>query len=110
MIAPLVGKPVSRIDGRLKVTGRATYAAEFDHPNQVYAVIVRSTVAAGRVKAIDISAAERAPGVLAVLTYLNAPRLAYKPHKGAPDPAVGERLHVLQDDKSIIKVSRLVCL
>ena len=39
------------------------------------------------------------PGVVAVLSHLNAPKLAYKPHKAFIDPAVGERLHVLQDDR-----------
>ena len=42
---------------------------------------------------------KRAPGVIAVLTHRNAPRLAYRPHKGVVDPEVGERLHVLQDDR-----------
>ena len=63
------------------------------------APIVRSTVANGRIASIDSAAAERAPGVVAVLTHRNAPRLAYRPHKGAVDPDVGERLHVLQDDR-----------
>ena len=60
---------------------------------------MRSTVANGRIASIDSAAAERAPGVVAVLTHRNAPRLAYRPHKGAVDPDVGERLHVLQDDR-----------
>src|SRR5262249_17511656 len=47
---------------------------------------------------LDAGAAEAVPGVLAVLTHLNAPTLPYLPHKGFIDPAVGERLHVLQDD------------
>ena len=64
-----------------------------------HGAIVRSTVANGRIASIDSAAAERAPGVIAVLTHRNAPRLAYRPHKGAVDPAVGERLHVLQDDR-----------
>jgi xanthine dehydrogenase YagR molybdenum-binding subunit len=99
MTIAFIGQPVSRVDGRQKVTGAATYAAEFDQPGQAHGVIVRSTVANGRIAAIDNAAAERAPGVVAVLTYRNAPRLAYRPHKGAVDPAVGERLHVLQDDR-----------
>ena len=99
MTIAFIGQPVSRVDGRQKVTGAATYAAEFDQPGQAHGIIVRSTVANGRVAAIDSAAAERAPGVVAVLTYRNAPRLAYRPHKGAVDPAVGERLHVLQDDR-----------
>lgn len=99
MTTPIIGQPVSRVDGRQKVTGGATYAAEFDVRDQAYGVIVRSTVASGRITAIDSAAAERAPGVIAVLTHRNAPRLAYRPHKGFTDPAVGERLHVLQDDQ-----------
>jgi xanthine dehydrogenase YagR molybdenum-binding subunit len=94
-----IGQPVSRVDGRQKVTGGATYAAEFDQPGQAHGVIVRSTVANGRIASIDSAAAERSPGVVAVLTYRNAPRLAYREHKGAVDPEVGERLHVLQGDR-----------
>jgi xanthine dehydrogenase YagR molybdenum-binding subunit len=70
-----VGQPLDRIDGRLKVTGSATYAAEYQVPNVAHAVLVTSTIAKGRVISMDASAAERAPGVLAVLTTQNAPRL-----------------------------------
>jgi xanthine dehydrogenase YagR molybdenum-binding subunit len=99
MTATFIGQPISRVDGRQKVTGTARYAAEFDQPGQAYGVIVRSTVANGRILSIDSAAAEASPGVVAVLTHRNAPRLAYREHKGAPDPEVGERLHVLQDDR-----------
>src|SRR6266567_1684341 len=61
--------------------------------------IVRSTIANGRIASIDTAAAERAPGVVTVLTHRNAPRLAYRAHKAVVDPDVGERLHVLQDDR-----------
>jgi xanthine dehydrogenase YagR molybdenum-binding subunit len=99
MTTAVVGQPVSRVDGRQKVTGTARYAAEFDQPGQAYGVIVGSTVASGRIADIDGGLAERAPGVAAVLTHRNAPKLPYRPHKGAVDPEVGERLHVLQDDR-----------
>jgi xanthine dehydrogenase YagR molybdenum-binding subunit len=99
MTTPYIGQPISRVDGRQKVTGTATYAAEHDLPNLAYAAIVRSTVASGRITAIDSAAAARAPGVVAVLTHRNAPRLAYRPHKAAVDPAVGEKLRVLQDER-----------
>jgi xanthine dehydrogenase YagR molybdenum-binding subunit len=98
MTTAYIGQPVSRVDGRRKVTGGATYAAEFDVPGQAHGAIVRSTVANGRIASIDSAAAERAPGVVAVLTHRNAPRLTYRPHKAVVDAAVGERLHVLQDD------------
>lgn len=99
MTTAFIGQPISRVDGRQKVTGGARYAAEFDQPGQAYGAIVRSTVANGRIASIDGAAAERAPGVLAVLTHRNAPRLAYRPHKAMVDADVGERLHVLQDDR-----------
>src|ERR1700704_1756121 len=72
-----VGQPVSRIDGRLKVTGAARYSAEVPLPGLVHAVMVDSRVARGRIRTLDAGAAERAPGVLAVITHLNASPLFY---------------------------------
>jgi xanthine dehydrogenase YagR molybdenum-binding subunit len=73
--APSVGTALNRVDGRLKVTGGARYAAEFPLPNIAHAVIITSTIAKGRVTSIDTARAEKAPGVLAVLTPQNAERL-----------------------------------
>ncbi len=70
-----VGEPRDRVDGRAKVTGRATYAAEAPVRNAVHAVIVQSTIARGEITAIDALAAEQSPGVLAVLTPRNMPKL-----------------------------------
>jgi xanthine dehydrogenase YagR molybdenum-binding subunit len=92
-----VGQPMPRVDGRLKVTGNAKYAADFDLPNVAHAVIVTSTIASGRIASLDTKLAERSAGVLSVITHLTAPRLAYREHKSVVDPA-GERLHVLQDN------------
>jgi len=98
--APVIGRPIPRIDGRLKVTGGATYTADhYVGPDLTHAVAVQSTIARGRVSRIDTTAAERAPGVLAVFTHLNAPRLPYHEHKGFAIDPPGERLHVLQDDR-----------
>ena len=97
MSTPSIGTPLPRVDGRAKVTGAARYAAEFNEPNQVHAVMVTSTVGRGRIAAIDSQEAARLPGVLAVLSHLNAPRLSYREHRGSIDPVVGERLHVFQD-------------
>jgi xanthine dehydrogenase YagR molybdenum-binding subunit len=99
MTTPYIGRPISRVDGRQKVTGAAPYAAEHDPSNVAHGAIVRSTVASGRIATIDGAAAARAPGVVAVLTHRNAPRLAYRPHKAPVDPQVGEKLRVLQDDR-----------
>ncbi|MCY7378207.1 MAG: xanthine dehydrogenase family protein molybdopterin-binding subunit [Gemmatimonadaceae bacterium] len=76
--APSVGTPMDRVDGRLKVTGSARYAAEFPMSNIAHAVIVTSTVPVGRVSAIDTRAAEAVPGVIRVMTHLNAPKLPMK--------------------------------
>ena len=99
MTAPSIGTALSRVDGRSKVTGAARYAAEFNQPGQAHAVIVSSSVGLGRIVAVDASTATRLPGVIAILTHHNAPRLPYGAHRGFVDPAVGERLHVLQDDE-----------
>ena len=99
MSAMSIGQPLPRVDGRAKVTGAARYAAEFDQPDQAYAVIVTSTVGLGRVTGIDTEEAARLPGVIAIISHQNAPRLPYREHKGFIDPASGERLHVLQDEQ-----------
>ncbi len=96
--AAVMGQPVSRVDGGMKVTGGARYAAEFaPGPPLAHGVVVESTIARGRIVAIDTAPAEQAPGVLAVLTHRTAPKLPYRQHKAVVDPADGERLHVLQD-------------
>lgn len=71
-----IGKPSDRVDGRLKVTGAARYSAEFPLKNMVHAVLVQSVIARGRIQSIDTREAEASPGVLAVITHLNAPKLA----------------------------------
>ena len=67
-----IGKEMPRVDGIAKVTGRATYAAEFKVPNVAYGHIVTGTIARGTITAIDTRAAEQAPGVLKVITHENA--------------------------------------
>ncbi|MCV3240657.1 xanthine dehydrogenase family protein molybdopterin-binding subunit [Mesorhizobium sp. ZC-5] len=94
----IIGKPLTRVDGRTKVAGKARYAADFNQPDQLYAVLVSATVGLGRVREIETAEVEEMPGVVSLITYRNAPKLTYLPHKGVIDPAVGERLHVLQDD------------
>jgi xanthine dehydrogenase YagR molybdenum-binding subunit len=69
-----IGLPLDRVDGRLKVTGKATYAFEYaGQGGAAYGVVVPAVVAKGRVVAVDVRDAERAPGVLLVLTKDNAP-------------------------------------
>lgn len=71
----VVGKPLSRIEGREKVTGAAVYAVEALVPGAAYGVIVQSTIAKGTVTDLDTSAVMAAPGVIAVLTPDNMPKV-----------------------------------
>jgi xanthine dehydrogenase YagR molybdenum-binding subunit len=73
----VVGQPMVRVDGRLKVTGGATYAADNPIPGLVHAVLVCSTVARGTVDGIDSTAARRHPGVLRVLDDLSLVELPF---------------------------------
>jgi len=66
---------IKRVDGHLKVTGAIKYAAEYNFPGLVYGILVSSTIPKGTITGIDSKAAERAPGVLAVVSHLNAPQI-----------------------------------
>jgi xanthine dehydrogenase YagR molybdenum-binding subunit len=70
----VVGKPVDRIDGPLKVTGTAPYAYERHDaaPKAAYGYVIGAAIAKGRIAGMALEAARRAPGVLAVVTYENA--------------------------------------
>ncbi len=74
--ARAVGAPVDRIEGRLKVTGRARYAYETQVDGVAYASIVQSTIAKGTIADVHTEDALAVPGVLAVLWEGNAPRVA----------------------------------
>jgi xanthine dehydrogenase YagR molybdenum-binding subunit len=76
LITRATGAPLDRIDGVQKVTGAATYAYEYPVEGVAYVFPVQSTIARGRVVSIDASAALALPGVIAVLSHENAPRLA----------------------------------
>lgn len=73
------GQSVTRVDGRLKVTGQARYTADHPVDDLVYGVLVCSTVARGRVTAIDTAEAQREPGVLRVITDFTGVTLPYDP-------------------------------
>jgi len=61
-----IGRRTPRVDGPLKVSGKAQYASDFHFPGQLYAVPVEATIASGRVTALDTAAAEKMPGVRAI--------------------------------------------
>jgi xanthine dehydrogenase YagR molybdenum-binding subunit len=96
----LVGAPVSRVDGGVKVRGAAAFAAEVAMPGMLYAALAFSTVARGRIVELNTSAAEGAPGVVLVMTYRNAPRLQPVPaFLTAEKSAMGDELPIMQDDR-----------
>ncbi len=96
----LVGSAVARIDGPDKVRGQARFAAEVALDGMVYAALVYSTVAKGRIEQLDTIEADGAPGVLLVMTYLNAPRMNKTPLFMTKEKAAGgQDLPVMQDDR-----------
>jgi xanthine dehydrogenase YagR molybdenum-binding subunit len=95
-----IGKPISRLDGPVKVRGEATYAAEFPLDGMLYAALVFSTIAKGRIASLDTDAAEAASGVELVMTYRNAPRMASMPLFMTSEKACGGNdLPIMQDDR-----------
>jgi xanthine dehydrogenase YagR molybdenum-binding subunit len=85
---------MSRVDGRLKVTGGAKYAAEFNVKGLAYGVLVCSTIAKGTIRSIDSKQAQNAPGVLAVISHLNCPKIPGYPAEPAKAP-----IKIFYDDK-----------
>jgi CO/xanthine dehydrogenase Mo-binding subunit len=90
-----IGRSVSRVEGRDKVTGRAEYVHTMRLPGMLIAKLFRSTVAHGRIKSIDTSAAKNLPGVLHVVTGEDVKQVI-------PDPYYGPAFHdqpILADKK-----------
>jgi xanthine dehydrogenase YagR molybdenum-binding subunit len=109
MTTPAVGAPLSRVDGPLKVTGGARYAADNPVPDFVHAVLVCSSVSSGAVQRIDTSAADRSPGVLRVLTDFGGVKLPYDIRRvaffGQPVAVVvGETLEAAAHAAALVKV------
>ena len=99
-MAPHIGTPTSRVDGRAKVTGAAKYAAEYTAPDLAYGSVVGATIAKGRITRIDTSAATQVEGVLAVLTHENRPPMADNDQAYKDDVAPdGSPFRPLYDDK-----------
>jgi xanthine dehydrogenase YagR molybdenum-binding subunit len=95
-----IGKAVSRVDGRAKVTGEAKYAGEYNVPNLAFGYVVSSEVARGKITRIDASGALALPGVLRVFTHENRPPVAesdnsYQDFCGSP----GAPFRPFQDDE-----------
>jgi xanthine dehydrogenase YagR molybdenum-binding subunit len=90
------GQPLTRREGALKVTGRATFAADNHPPGMLYAVIAVSRIARGRVTSLDVAAAKAHAGVVEVMTPGNRPPLAQNPD--AKMGFFGFRFEALQND------------
>src|SRR5215204_5793504 len=107
-MAKYIGKEMSRVDGVAKVTGRAKYAAEFKVPNLAYGFIVLGDVAKGTIKSIDTGEAEKLPGVIRILTHLNAPNLGpkanteYAPPENSRQP--DKSFRALQSDRILFNM------
>ena len=99
-----VGQPIPRVDGRLKVTGAATFTAELRPDGLVHGVVIGSAIARGRIAAVNAAEAEALPGVLAIITPSTAPRLKPLPDKEqgiqySGEGGLIEMLIPLQDDR-----------
>ena len=96
----LIGAPISRLDGPLKVRGAARFAAEFPLEHMTHAAIVYSTIAKGRIASIETREAETAAGLVLIMTHHNAPRLKPMPGFGTASKASGgDTLPIMQDDQ-----------
>jgi xanthine dehydrogenase YagR molybdenum-binding subunit len=120
-MSALVGQGVERVDGRAKVTGAARYAADNEVTGVLHGFLVLSTIARGEVTQIDTSAALAHPGVVAVYTHREMPKLTlpgfpytktFIPmqdtqvrHNGQPVAyVVAETLEQAQEAASLVKV------
>jgi xanthine dehydrogenase YagR molybdenum-binding subunit len=91
MSESVIGKAQERIDGRLKVTGRAMYSADPAIENLAYGYLVQSTTSRGHIRSMDVAAAAGSPGVLAIFTPFNPLKLydpVDRPEGGNPGELV----------------------
>ncbi len=96
--ADIIGAAVPRIDGPLKTTGTARYSVDHDFPGLVHAVAVQSTIGKGRIRSLDVSAAEKMPGVLLVLHQGNLENV-YRTFPHQQDGSMAESRPPFEDDK-----------
>ena len=96
--AGIIGAAVPRIDGPLKTTGTARYSLDHDFPGLVHGVAVQSTIGKGRIRSLDVSAAEKMPGVLAVFHHGNLENV-YRTFPHQQDGSMAETRPPFEDDK-----------
>jgi xanthine dehydrogenase YagR molybdenum-binding subunit len=95
--ASVIGAAVPRIDGPLKTTGSARYACDHDFPGLVHAIAVQSTIGKGRIRSLDVSKAEKMPGVLLILHHDNMEKV-YRLFPHQDDGTISEARPPFEDD------------
>ena len=93
-----IGKKTPRVDGPLKVSGKAMYATDFHFPGLLYAVPVEATIASGKIDKLDISAAEKMPGVRAIFHRGNIGKISRSTLGSGFEGIVDERRPPFEDD------------
>jgi xanthine dehydrogenase YagR molybdenum-binding subunit len=97
-MSAVIGSPLDRVEGKRKVTGDARYAADFPISHVAYCVPVVSTIASGRIKSIDSMPAKQSPGVLAIITRENCPRINRTSNDFGSWTKMGEARLPFEDD------------
>ena len=93
-----IGRKTPRVDGPLKVSGKAEYASDFHFPGMLYAVPVEATIANGRLTKLDTAAAEKMPGVRAIFHRKNIGKIFRSTFGPGFDGIVDERRPPFEDD------------
>jgi xanthine dehydrogenase YagR molybdenum-binding subunit len=109
MSTSVIGEPITRIDGKLKVTGGARYAADYPTEKLAYGVAVTSTIGNGKISRIDSAKAEKMPGVLAVFHHGNFDRL-YRPAGAFEDQSRPGESRPPFEDENIYYYGQFVAL
>src|SRR5277367_681395 len=109
MSSSVIGAAVSRIDGKLKVTGAARYAVDHPMDRLAYGVGVPSTIANGKITRIDTSVAQRMPGVITILHHGNADPLFRPANPFERDSHAGESRPPF-DDENVYYYGQFVAL
>lgn len=95
-----IGRPVSRIDGPLKVTGQAKYATEYAAENLLHGYVVSAKIASGRIKSFQLDLARSIPGVVEIFTHENRGKAAWLDRSWRDDVAPpGHPFRPLHSDK-----------
>lgn len=95
----VIGNATTRKEGRAKVTGKATYTAEYQFPGLLHGFLITATIANGKIKSIDTQLAESSPGIIAVFTHKNAPKILQPQQNDLVTTQLGESRLPLSDNQ-----------